>query len=108
MSMRRVNTRAALVLATVCALGFSAAVPASAADERHGYLECNPNRQVRLTSTTTTVGAGQVFAVGHMVLGGTPANWSTAGYHASQHGTPGGQWAISTSGTVSSGAASCA
>lgn len=88
--------RRVMVALVLGVLAITAAPPALAADSRQGYYECNPIRQIRLTSTTTTAGSGAIFSVGHQVLGGTQSSWSTAGCHASSHGTAGGQWAIST------------
>jgi hypothetical protein len=93
----------------VAGMGLFAATPAFAVDSRTGYIECNPNRSVAVSSTTTTAGSPtSTFAVGHYVGGGGTVSWSTAGYHSSAHGTSGGNWTISTTGTVRSGGASCA
>lgn len=107
--MRRKRTIGG-ALAVVALVGGTllATTPAFATDSRNGYTECNPNRTLRVTSTTTSTGG--TFAAGHAVGGGSPVSvgWSTAGYHQSSHGVPGGSWAISTTGTINSGGASCA
>lgn len=81
------------------------APPASATDERHGYIECNPGRVVRISSTT--VSTGSPFAVGHGIVPGGSVGWSTPGSHVWTSSSPGGNWSISTTGTITYGGASC-
>lgn len=110
MKTKKTRTIGAMV-AVLVAVGAGAltAAPAFAVDSRTGYIECNPNRNTSIASTTTTAGSPtSTFAVGHYVSGGGSASWSSAGYHSSIHGTPGGTWTISTTGTVRSGGAGCA
>jgi hypothetical protein len=80
---------------------------ASAAAERRGYKECNPNRDTQVTSTTARSGvpAGS-FAVSHR-LGASSFTWSTAGSHSRVFAAAGGEWAVSTNGSISSAGAAC-
>ena len=80
--------------------------PANAVGCRSGYIECNPNRQVAVTSYTTK--NVDRFTVGHIVAGTPNRSWNTGGYNTSRHDTPGGNWAASTNGTMRSAGASCA
>lgn len=108
MKKKKRSIGGAIAVAALVGATLLATTPAFAADSRNGYTECNPNRTLRITSTTS--GSGSTFAVGHAVGGGSPVSvgWSTAGYHQSSHGVAGGSWAISTNGTIKSGGASCA
>lgn len=106
--MRRKRTvGAAFAVFALVGATLLATTPASATDEKHGYTECNATRTLRVASTT--VSTGGTFAVGHAVTGGSPTSvgWSSAGYHQSSHGVSGGNWAISTTGTIQGGGASC-
>jgi hypothetical protein len=94
----------ASVLAVLAVL--ATALPAAAIDDRNGYIECNPGRVVRLNSTTVA-GTITPFAVGHGIVGGGSASWSTAGFHSWKSSAPGGSWSISTNGTISSHGVAC-
>lgn len=90
-------------LAVGLLLGLSVAVPAYATDSQSGYRECNPNKKVKVKSSSSKTGlpSGWTFTVGHTLVGGSPSNmnWSTIGHHQSNHGVAGGSWAAATTGT---------
>ncbi len=104
MSKSRAGIRGILAFATACAFGFSAATSATALSEKTGYLECNANRSLYVTSNTA---GGTPFIVSHQLLGGGSSTRTAPGYFSTKFAS-GGQWGINTNGTLISGGASCA
>jgi hypothetical protein len=102
------NSKASKFAAVVAAGGIVVVTAGAAnAAESRGYKECNPNRDTQVTSTTARSGvpAGS-FAVSHR-LGTSTFTWSTAGSHSRVFAAAGGEWAVSTNGSISSAGAAC-
>ena len=102
------NKRSSPVIAAACAAFMAGTVvvsPANAAGSRSGYIECNPNRQVSVTSYSVNNVSG--FYVGHGMAFAGSKKWYTGGYHTSRHDTPGGRWEAWTNGDLRSAGAGC-
>jgi hypothetical protein len=98
------NSKASKFAAVVAAGGIVVVTAGAAnAAESRGYKECNPNRDTQVTSTTARSG---VLAVSHR-LGTSTFTWSTAGSHSRVFAAAGGEWAVSTNGSISSAGAAC-
>lgn len=91
-----------LAVGVVLSSALISASAASATGSKSGYIECRPTFVVRLSSTTTNAGkpAGVPMAVRHNASGAPMLSWSTSGVRDSRHNTPGGNWNISTTGTL--------
>ncbi len=99
------------MLAAVCAVGLAmsslpAAIAEAASASKDGYIECNPNRNVYVSSNTSVISA-PAFYVSHHVVGVPSQTRYTSGWWQTKHLVPGAQWLVSVEGTLHSAGASC-
>ena len=103
---RRTKTISAAAL--IGCLLFGVTAPALAIDYRTGFIECYRRKAVNFYSETTRIGTPTLtFSVGHYVPNAPAQSRNKPGVFRTVHISWGGNWTVSTNGTINRGSAGC-